>query len=742
LVQKRLFQSLGASSGRPFVALPLVRAARALAVPCDGVARRNFSSAPEGEETHSFQAETRQLLDIVTNSLYTDKEVFLRELVSNASDALEKLRHLQATGMETTAPDADLEVTINVDAKLGTITLTDSGVGMTRDEMVSLLGTIARSGSKAFVAEAKAAAAGTSGGGGGEGAEAAPKAQGASSAAESIIGQFGVGFYSAFMVGKRVDVASTPAAVGAPSHLWSSDGSGTYSVRPLDAADAPARGCRMTIHLKEAHVKEFADPARLKAIVKKYSNFVNFPIKVNGEVVNTVQAVWTKPKGEVSDDEYNDFYQFLTSQFDEPAYRLHFRADAPLDLKVLLYIPSYHTEKWGGGHLTPGVSLYSRKVLIEKDAPGLLPEWMRFVKGVVDSEDLPLAISREKAQDSKLLKRIEAVLVKRVLKFLAEQATKEPGGYKKWFKEFGFFLKEGACRDFTNKDDIAKLLFFESSTLKDGELTSFDEYIARCTPDQDKVYFLQAPNRSLAEQSPYYEAFKESGREVLFVYNAIDDFVMNNLQTYNKRKIVSAEDKDIDLGAAKENDAKADAKADAAGEDKVTPLNDASVEILAEWMVKSLPKKLAKVRATKRLKESPAIITEHESGSLRRMMRMVEQQNTGVASSEMIAPQTLEINPAHPLVVGIETLRSRGTPEDIKDAKLILEQVVDNAFVSAGILDDSRGMVTRVNALMLRLLHKHAAAPAPRGFHDPEPEPPAPPADGVEYKPLNIPKPF
>jgi TNF receptor-associated protein 1 len=424
--------------------------------------------------------------------------VFLRELISNASDSMEKLRHLQATGMEISDPDAEMEITISIDKDAGTLTLSDSGVGLSKDEMVSFLGTIAHSGSKAFVAEAKSR----------DGASASDKA-----AAESIIGQFGVGFYSAFMVGTKVEVASKPAAVGVPSHVWSSEGSGSYTVDSITDGKEPSRGCSITIHLKDDQ-KEYLDPKRLKEVIKKYSNFVNFPIKLEGEVVNTIQAIWTKSPSEVSDEEYLSFYKFQSGSYDDPAYRLHFRADAPLDLKVLLFVPSFHTEKWGGGHMNPGVSLYSRKVLIEKDSPDLLPEWMRFVKGVVDSEDLPLAISREKPQDSRLLKRIQTVLVKRFLKFLNEKAIKEPDAYRTWFAEFGLFLKEGVCRDYSNQADIAKLLYFESSTMEEGKLTSFDEYISRCTPEQDQIFFLCAPNRKLAEESPYFETFKAHNREV------------------------------------------------------------------------------------------------------------------------------------------------------------------------------------------------------------------------------------
>ena len=389
---------------------------------------------------------------------------------------------------------------------------------------------------------------------------------------------------------------------------------------------------------------------------------------------------------------------------------MHFRADAPLDLKVLLYVPSFHMEKWGGGRMDPGVSLYSRKVLIEKDSPGLLPEWMRFVKGVVDSEDLPLSISREKPQDSRLLRRISGVLVKRVLRFLNDKATKDAEGYKKWFAGFGFFLKEGVCQDYENQADISKLLFFESSTLGAGELCSFDEYVSRCTPEQDQIYYLMAPNRKMAEESPYYEAFKAHGREVIFVYNAIDEFVMTNIGTYNKRKILSAESSEVDLGI--DDDEKKDEDADdddddeakkKKDEEKASSLSDEQVKELEGWMLDALPGKLKGVKPTKRLAGHPAIITDHESGALRRMMRMVEQQNTGTNTlSDVLPPQTMEVNPKHPIIVG---LHARGAGALGDDAtKLIMEQLYDNALVTAGLMDESRGMVARVNTLLEKLI--------------------------------------
>jgi len=479
--------------------------------------RRNF-----GTETREFQAETRKLLDIVTNSIYTDKEVFLRELISNASDALEKYRYLQVNDRVVSQVELAAEVLITTDDKANTITIVDTGICMTKDELTSNLGTIARSGSKQFVQSLK------DGGAGG-------------SSTEGIIGQFGVGFYSSFMVSDSVSVESISAAAdsGLKPHRWSSDGTGVYTIEETDGSASPdlVRGCKITMRLKES-CKEFADPNRIKEIIKRYSSFVSFPVKVNGEVVNTVSAIWMKDKKEVTDVQYQDFYKFLTSAYDKPKYTLHFRTDAPLDLKCLFYIPSFHTEKFGLGRIEPGVNLYSRKVLIESKPADLLPDWLRFVKGVVDSEDLPLSLSREKPQDTKLLGRIRDVLVRKIVRFLEEQSKADPKAFKEFYIEYNYFLKEGICHDFRFMDSISKLLLFETSTTEAGQMCSLDDYVSRCAPEQKSIYYLVAPSREAALQSPYYETFKQHGIEVLFLYSTIDDFVMNNIKNFAGRQVI------------------------------------------------------------------------------------------------------------------------------------------------------------------------------------------------------------
>ena len=462
-------------------------------------------------ESYKFEAETTQLLDIVINSLYTDKDVFLRELISNAADALEKLRYIQTakSQMKIHGADEELEITITIDSESTpkTITIQDSGIGMSQEQMIENLGTIARSGSKAFLQDHQ------------------------EEGAIDIIGKFGVGFYAAFMVASKISVTSrsADASIEGTANVWTSEGVGSYDIAAAPDSDI-TRGTQIVLELREEN-DEFANEQRLHSILRTYSNFVPFPIQLAGNRVNTVQAIWASTPSDISEEQYTEFYRYISNAFDEPMSKLHFRADVPLDLKALFYVPQMHSEKYGQGRMEPGVSLYSRKVLIDSKPENLLPEWLRFVKGVVDSEDLPLNISRESMQDSALIARIGSVLTRRFLRHLEDDAKKNAENYNAFFLEFGHFLKEGVVTDFNNKGNIAKLLRFESSSRKkeDDLLSSFDDYISRCPVTQNTIYYLCAPSRELAEASPYYEIFKSNKTEVLFLYTPIDEFVMGNL---------------------------------------------------------------------------------------------------------------------------------------------------------------------------------------------------------------------
>eukprot|EP00026_Physarum_polycephalum_P003159 Phypoly_transcript_03168.p1 GENE.Phypoly_transcript_03168~~Phypoly_transcript_03168.p1 ORF type:complete len:678 (+),score=120.90 Phypoly_transcript_03168:43-2076(+) len=560
---------------------------------------------------HDFQTETRKILNIVAQSLYTDREVFVRELISNASDALEKVRHLQVMGKPIADPDQELEINIYADEATNTLVIQDTGIGMSKDELILNLGKIGHSGSGEFL-----------------------KKLGDNPDRGAIIGQFGVGFYSAFMVGNKVKVYSRSAVPDSKGYMWESDGSGTYSIAE---ADGVSRGTKIIVELKEGS-STFSDKKVLENIIKKYSNFVGFPINVNGERINTIRALWLASKDSVTEEEHKEFYNLIARAYDTPMYRLHYATDSPINIRGLFYFPSQHMEKYGMGRLEPGVSLYSRKVLIQAKAKGLLPDWLRFVKGVVDSEDIPLNLSREHMQDSTLITKLNSVLTKRILKFLEEESKKDPEAYQKWWAEFGNFLKEGLCTDFKWKAEIGRCLRFESSETESGKQTSLEDYVSRMKEGQREIYYLCVPGRQLAEASPYYEGFKAKGWEVLFLYASLDDFVMTNLGEFNGKKIVSIESTRVEL----------DTEAD-----KATQLTEQQVDELCSWMKDTLASRVTIVRETKRLHKSPAIITDHETASYRRMMRHMD-------STKMpeLPKQQLEINASHPLIKSLHHQRA------------------------------------------------------------------------------------
>ncbi len=453
-------------------------------------------------EKHTFQAEIQQLLDLVVHSLYTDKEIFLRELISNASDSMEKLRHIEATEKDIHDAGLPLEIHITTDAEAKTLTIADSGIGMTHDELVKNLGTIAHSGTKAFLKNMKDSG----------------------STPGNMIGQFGVGFYSAFMVADEVKVHTRSWQKEGQELVWISDGKSGYEI---EESPGQPRGVKIVMHLKE-ELAEYAEEVRLKHLIERYSNFVGFPIFLNGKRINEVAALWLKNKSEISEDEYKAFYQFSGKAFDEPAYRLHFSADAPIAINALIFAPSENPERMGFGKVDGGVSLYSKKVLIDADPKGLLPDWMRFMKGVVDSADLPLNISRESMQDSALIRKLSSVISKRVIKMFEKEAEADPEKYRGFYKKFDRFFKEGIATDYPNRDALAKLLRFETSLTESGAVCGFADYVSRAKDGQESIYYLVGGSREQVESSPYIEAFKARGLEVIYFTDAVDEYVVES----------------------------------------------------------------------------------------------------------------------------------------------------------------------------------------------------------------------
>ena len=605
-------------------------------------------------QTFEFQAEIKQLLDIVIHSLYTEKEIFVRELVSNASDALEKLRHNQITNKDILDSDAELEIRLTTDDKAKTLTLQDTGIGMTRTELVENLGTIAHSGSKAFL-----------------------KALGENGQKNSgLIGQFGVGFYSAFMVAKSVSVYSRSWNQAEPGHVWKSDGSGSYTIE--EVADLK-RGSKIVIELKD-ECSEFSQEWRIKEVLERYSSFVSFPVMLNGNRINTVQALWLRNKADIKEEEYTEFYKFQSHSNEEARLRLHFSADAPLSINALLFVPKENTEKLGIARTEPAVSLYCRKVLIDAKPKDLLPEWLRFLKGVVDSEDLPLNISRETMQDRSLLEKLGRVISRRFLKFLEDEAKNRPEAFNEFYTEFGVFLKEGTALDFANKEQLSKLLRFESSLTEKGKTTSLSEYVTRMGADQKEIYYLLGQSREAIEAGPYLEGFKARNIEVLYCYEAVDEYVMNNLYEFDSKKLRAADNAEVKL-----------ADAPTQSGDK---LSDAELSNLTTWLKTSLGDRVAEVKASDRLVDSPAMALNADKMMTPHMRRMMKAMNKEEGNAPIKV--NLEINPKHPLIKRLSETSTKAPDK----ALLVAEQILDNALISAGLLEDPASMVKRLYRIL------------------------------------------
>ncbi|MFP6854571.1 MAG: molecular chaperone HtpG [Opitutales bacterium] len=606
----------------------------------------------------AFKAEVRQVLDIVINSLYKDREIFIRELISNASDALEKLRHLQITEKEIHDDNLELEINVTTDDQAGTLTIQDFGVGMTADELVENLGTIAHSGSKEFLE--------------------ALQTDGARN--DALIGQFGVGFYSAFMVAEEVTVYT---------HSWRKDDSGQKWVSngsdyQLEESEGQRRGAKIVVKLKEEH-KEFAGADQVKGIIRRYSSFVPFPVNLNGEKVNVVDAIWLRKASEVKDEEYLEFYKFQANAFDEPQFRLHFQADAPLAIDALLFTPKENMERFGMRRETAGVALHCRKVLIDAEPKGLFPEWLRYLRGVVDSADLPLNVSRETMQDSALIRKLSQVLTKRYLKSLREEAKKRPEEYEKFWQQHGNHLKEGVAQDFEHRGNIATLLRFETSFSDKGKLAGLEDYVSRMPEDQKAIYYLCGPSREAIEGGPYLEAFKARSLEVLFLYEQpLDEYVMQQLGEFDGKKVLSGDTDDLELEKTEQDKS-------------VKKLSKKDSKALCAWMKETLGDRVTEVEPSERLVDSPACVLNADkmgTAGMRRMMKAFGQDD----GLHPLAVK-LQLNPAHPMIRNLSALSQK----DEELAGLVAEQALDNALAAAQLLDDPRDMIARSYKLLERV---------------------------------------
>lgn len=629
----------------------------------------------ESEEL-GFKTETRQLLDIVACSLYSDKEVFIRELVSNASDALEK-RHLMEISnpeYERSSDDEAPGIFISCNQNKSRFVIRDTGIGMTKEELTANLGTIAGSGSKAFVRELQSSG---------------------QSAAEKIIGQFGVGFYACFMVAKNVRVYTRSCKKDSKGYLWESDGTGTYKISECEGVD---KGTKIVLDVKDTELS-FCTPQVVERVLKKYSNFVSYEITLNNGKVNTVEALWMKEKNDISNEEHIDFYKFISGSYDSPMIRLHYSIDAPMTVRALLYVPQSHTEKYGGGRMESGINLYSRRVLIQSKAKGVLPEWLRFIKGAVDSESIPLNVSREHTQDGSMMRRLSTILTKRIIRWFEEESKSDKSKYERFIQEYGPFIKEGICTDQVHKMDLAKLLRFETTKSDiDYPLVSLNDYRDRMKPNQSHIYYLNAPSKEMALQSPYYEQYKEHDLEVLVCTEPIDDFVMQHLDTYAKHKLQNIEMFDANLDGYVQHKLKE--LGDKTDAEVKKQLTETQVKALGDFISKRLVGRIGIVKSTTRLRDSPAVLVDHESAQMRKIYRM-----TGQAAGPP-PKYNMQINPQHPLIRKMYTLSQSTENEEVETAGLLAEQVFDNAVISAGLLEDPRSLVSRLNAIMTRMVDK------------------------------------
>ncbi|MGE8325345.1 molecular chaperone HtpG [Pseudomonas urmiensis] len=627
------------------------------------------------KETLGFQTEVKQLLHLMIHSLYSNKEIFLRELISNASDAADKLRFEALAKPELLEGDADLKIRVSFDKDANTVTLEDNGIGMSREDVIAHLGTIAKSGTADFM----------------------KNLSGDQKKDSHLIGQFGVGFYSAFIVADKVDVYSRRAGLPAAEGVhWSSKGEGEFEVATIDK---PQRGTRIVLHLKKGE-EEFADGWRLRNVVKKYSDHIALPIELpkeqaaaaegeeqpaqEWETVNRASALWTRPRTEVKDEEYQEFYKHIGHDFENPLAWSHNKVEGKLEYNSLLYVPARAPFDLYQREAPRGLKLYVQRVFIMDQAESFLPLYLRFIKGVVDSNDLSLNVSREILQKDPIIDSMKTALTKRVLDMLEKLAKNEPEQYKGFWKNFGQVLKEGPAEDFANKEKIAGLLRFASTHDDSGEQSvSLADYLARAKEGQDKIYYLTGETYAQVKNSPHLEVFRKKGIEVLLLTDRIDEWLMSYLSDFDGKNFVDVARGDLDLGQL---DSEEDKKAqEEVAKDK---------EGLVERLKTALGDSVAEVRVSHRLTDSPAILAIGEQDLGLQMRQILEASGQKVPDSKPI----FEFNPAHPLIDKLDN-------EQSEDRFAELSHILfDQAALAAGdSLKDPAAYVRRLNKLLVEL---------------------------------------
>lgn len=633
----------------------------------------------------TFQTEIKQLLNILSHSLYQNREIAIRELISNASDSLNKLRHIQLSD-EQYRDNVPLEITLEPDKEAKVLVIRDNGIGLTHDELVQNLGTIAHSGSKEFLRSV--AASGNSG-------DAKPDL--------SLIGQFGVGFYSAFMLAEKVEVV-TRSYREDKGWRWESDGTGRFTITAAEG-DVP-RGAQIRLHLKD-EMEEFTEPNRLKFIIRKYSTFVPHPIKLEGETLNEQKPIWVEPKAQVTEEQYAGFYQWLTHHSEEkPLWHLHLSSDSPIQFHSILYCPPSNFELLGFGQIEHGVNLCAKRVLVQDDCQDLLPDYLRFLYGVVDSADLPLNVSRETLQDHKLLPKLKKVLTKKVLDHLADLSQEQPETFQTFATQFGSILRTGIGSDFENRERIAKLMRFHSthsaseSSLLTGGLdaksptptVSLDDYLKRAPEGQSQIYYLSGPHLDAMQKNPHLEAFRKRNLEVLFLDDAIDEYALIQLRNYSGKEVMSIDGADVKFP---ESTTPADES-----ESKETPKNFTRV---VELFRGALDEKVADVKQSSRLTDSPCCLINPRSHMSSRLQQVLGQTMRDFEQTRRV----MEVNPQAALIRRLcELSANSDNDEFIRDCG---RQLFANAQILDGLIPDVEDTTARSLRFMEELARSKSA---------------------------------
>lgn len=627
------------------------------------------------QETLGFQTEVKQLLHLMIHSLYSNKEIFLRELISNASDAEDKLRFEALSNNTLYEDDGDLKIRLEFDADAKTVTLSDNGIGMSRDEVISHLGTIAKSGTAEFM----------------------KKLSGDSKQDSQLIGQFGVGFYSAFIVAKKVDVYTRKAGLDKSEGVhWSSEGEGEFTIANVERAE---RGTSIVLHLKDEET-EFANSWRLRSLVKKYSDHIAFPVVMMSEpmpaaegeeqeapkeeVVNQATALWSLSKSELKDDDYKAFYKHISHDFQDPLTWSHNRVEGKLDYTSLLYIPAKAPFDLYNREAPRGLKLYVQRVFIMDDAEQFLPLYLRFVKGIVDTKDLSLNVSREILQSDKAVENMKSALTKRVLDMLTKMAKNEPEQYQAFWDEFGQVMKEGLAEDYANKDKLAKLMRFASTHNSDGkQIQSLDDYVARMQENQEKIYYISAESYAAGISSPHMEIFRKKGIEVLVLSDRIDGWMISYLSEFEGKHLQDITKGELDLGEIENEEEK-----------KHQEEASKTYESLIKQLSELLKEKVQEVRITNRLTDSPACLVAGAHDMDAQMRKIMEAAGQKVPESK----PSFEVNPDHPLV---KKLHDEPNDERFNDLAYVL---FDQAALASGDqLKDPGAFVSRLNKLLLDL---------------------------------------